>query len=73
MSLSEQQLVDCADSFGNSGCEGGLMDFAFEYINNVGGLEDEADYPYKAEVSDSSLFVSTLFTECFLCNAFSAT
>ncbi|WVZ11057.1 hypothetical protein V8G54_015587 [Vigna mungo] len=46
ISLSEQQLVDCAGAFNNFGCAGGLPSQAFEYIKYNGGLDTEEAYPY---------------------------
>uniref|UniRef100_A0A0E0Q382 Cysteine proteinase n=1 Tax=Oryza rufipogon TaxID=4529 RepID=A0A0E0Q382_ORYRU len=44
VSLSEQQLLDCAD---NGGCTGGSLDNAFQYMANSGGVTTEAAYAYQ--------------------------
>jgi len=43
--FSEQQIVDCDKK--DYGCNGGWMEWGMQYIQQQGGLEVQADYPYK--------------------------
>ncbi|KAF4690396.1 hypothetical protein FOZ63_028046 [Perkinsus olseni] len=47
LSLSEQQLVDCSTDYGNKGCNGGIMDAAYNYTQHH-GIDQESTYPYNA-------------------------
>ena len=47
--FSEQMLVDCDTS--DSGCNGGLMEYAFTWLKNNGGIMFDSDYAYTGRKS----------------------
>lgn len=60
--LSPQQIVSCDTS--SNGCNGGLTEYAYNYIQQAGGIESAEDYPYTSGQgnsgycqADSSFFV----------------
>lgn len=48
VSLSEQELIDCDRSY-NNGCEGGLMDSAYQFVVKNNGIDTENDYPFQGQ------------------------
>ena len=62
--FSEQMLVDCDTS--DSGCNGGLMEYAFTWLKKNGGIMLDSDYPYRGTKqsckSDKSKYVDMTVT-----------
>lgn len=50
ISLSEEQLLDCSDYFGNNGCNGGYVTNSLDYVLQY-GLVAETTYPYTGNPS----------------------
>jgi len=49
-SLSEQNLIDCSGTCCyNTGCDGGRVDWAIEYVVQNNGIDTEQSYPYQAQ------------------------
>ncbi|XP_054164584.1 procathepsin L-like [Oppia nitens] len=46
LKLSEQNLIDCSTSFGTQGCYEGTTRMAFEYVQEIKGLNTNNDYPF---------------------------
>jgi hypothetical protein len=67
LSLSVQELIDCDRNY-NQGCDGGFMDYAFEFIVVNGGIDTETDYPYSSSdgYCDEAKVVSIIIIIPFL-------
>ncbi|KAI4890025.1 hypothetical protein NFI96_024326, partial [Prochilodus magdalenae] len=63
VSLSEQQLVDCSQSYGNYGCQGGWPHRAFKYIKHK-GLEKTNTYPYLAREGKCKFDAHRAWAKC---------
>lgn len=60
---SEEQLIQCDDV--DSGCNGGMMEYAMKYIISVDGVDTEVDYPYlSCTFSGSTYCVGDYQDEC---------
>lgn len=60
LSFSEQELVSCDTT--DSGCNGGWMDTAFDWVKANGGITTEDQYPYSSGGGSSGACVSTGYT-----------
>ncbi|CAH1994065.1 unnamed protein product, partial [Acanthoscelides obtectus] len=50
--ISVQNLIDCTEPYGNSGCNGGLMIPVYEYIEDNEGVGSEKSYPFEEKARE---------------------
>jgi C1A family cysteine protease len=53
--LSDQQIIDCSQDYGNNGCSTGNFVFSYKYIID-NGIAAGRDYPYKMRELGSCLY-----------------
>ena len=53
--FSEQMMVDCDTK--DSGCNGGLMQYAFSWLVSNGGIMTDVDYPYVGKKKHANLML----------------
>jgi hypothetical protein len=65
LNLSEQQLMDCSDKYGNMACNGGIMDHGFDYAIDNGMCSYKEDpYQGKSDSCNINCKKVAFFSEC---------
>lgn len=56
--------MDCSQSLGNDGCDGGFIDTGFEYVKENGGINDEKTYPFEGKVDKCRFKPDKIAADC---------